>query len=69
MSYIVQLHPCCWEKKYRTENSKAKKLSDCVVSFPDWIQGDKYPLIPFIPIVLFYIDLLLLKIIIIIPVI
>lgn len=49
------------EKKSRIENSKTKKLSDCVVSFPDCIQGDKYLLILFIAIVLFYIDLLLLK--------
>lgn len=49
------------EKNSRTETSKDKKLADCVVSFPDWIQGDKFLFVPFIGIVLFYIDLLLFK--------
>lgn len=49
------------EKNSRTESSKDKKLADSVVSFPDWMQGDKFLFVPFIGIVLFYIDLLLFK--------
>lgn len=49
------------KKPSKTENSKDKKWADCVVSFLDWIQGDKFLLAPFIGIVWVCIDLLFLK--------